>query len=296
MLLASPLFSQVDYDYFEIDSNEVYVIELRDRSEYIGEIIAQDSSSFTLRTAAKIEVKIPMDRIKKMKIASSQERINAGIVGVNGVEKSSKYPFPNPTYQNYYYSKTAIPLERGSIYYRNTYVLINSLEVGITNFLSIDAGFETISTLIIQQPIFYITPRFNFRIANNLYVGASYFIGSFPEVDEDARITIGLASALITYGNTNDNITVNFSIPSLYHELEPIPSIRISGRFALVSDNWIVPGERNSLYDDDEPNLYSYGVRFISSTSTLDIAFARSGFRNSGIGIGFPYVSACVKF
>ena len=303
VFISVPIFGQEEYDYYEIDSNEVYVIELKDRTEFIGQIVTHDSTGFTLLTGSGVEVKIPKDRIRKMKIASSQERINAGLVGKNGVEKSTRYPYPNPVYQNYYYSKSAIPLESGSVYYRNTYVLVNSFEVGITNFLAIDAGFETISTLITHEPIFYFTPRIHFRIIDNLYAGVSHFIGSAPDIDDNnERFTAGMLAGLITYGNINDNITLNISYPTLNHEVEPTPSVRISGmkrisgKFALLSDNWILPGEDNLLYDDESPNILSYGVRFVTSSATMDLAFLRSGFQRDGLGIGIPYFSACVKF
>jgi hypothetical protein len=61
----------------------------------------------------------------------------------------------------------------------------------------------------------------------------------------------------------------------------------VSRRIALVSENYLLPIDNN-------PIIYSFGVRFLGEKLTTDLALVNSSVGGGGIGI--PYVDFVFKF
>jgi hypothetical protein len=262
-----------------IDSTKIYKIELKDGSIFIGNILQQDSVNIVLRTSSIPKIEIPVLKIKS----------------IDKVDKSNfkdgSHWYPNPHATRYFYGPSAIGLKKGEGYYQNTYLVLNSFNVGITDNISIGGGLELISTFAGKDPLFFITPKVSFKVAEKFHAGGGVLYARIP----GDFGPLGTVFATGTYGTTDNNITGSLGWGFVDSEFSERPIITLSGmtriskRAALVTENWLIP-------TDGYYGLFSYGVRFFGEKIAVDLAFINNRDIAEAIMIGIPYVSFTVKF
>ena len=262
-----------------IDSTKIYKIELKDGSIFIGNILQQDSVNIVLRTSSIPKIEIPVSKIKSIDEVDKSNFKDGG------------YWYPNPHATRYFYGPSAIGLKKGEGYYQNTYLVLNSFNVGITDNISIGGGLELISTFAGKDPLFFITPKASFKVAEKFHAGGGVLYARIP----GGLGSLGTVFATGTYGTTDNNITSSLGwgfVDSKFSE-QPIITLsgmtRISKRAALVTENWLIP-------TDGYYGLFSYGVRFFGEKIAVDLAFINNRDIAEVIMIGIPYVSFTVKF
>jgi len=267
-----------------IDSTKIYKIELKDGSIFIGNILQKDSVNIVIRTSS----------IPKLEISISQ------IKSIDEVDKSNfkdgEYWFPNPHATRYLYGPSAIGLKKGEGYYQNTMLILNSFNVGITDYISIGGGLELISTFAERTPIFFITPKVGFKVAEKFHAGGGVLYANFPPgFLPRNRSSFGTVFITGTYGSLEHNITGSLGWGFVDGEFNERPIITLSGmtrvskRAALVTENWLIP-------TSDYYGIFSYGVRFFGEKMAVDLAFINNPDIAEEILIGIPYVSFTVKF
>jgi hypothetical protein len=230
--------------------------------------------------------------------------------------KNGQYWFPNPNATRYFFSPSAINLKKGEGYYQNTYLLLQSFYVGITDYISIGAGFEILSLFTRNSggPIFFLTAKGGHEVTKNLHLGAGIIYANVPDVglldNSRGRQSLGAPFGLVTYGNADANLTAGCGFGFEDSEWCERPMLTINGmvrasrRVAFVSENWIVPvTERIYNYpsfEEIEIKQYdayvSYGIRFFGEKISVDLGFVNSKDISEGIIIGIPYIDFVVKF
>ena len=263
-----------------MDSTKTYQIELMDGSEFIGTILTKDSDVVEISTSSIPRIRLFRNTIKKMKVIENKMVIRG----------ATAMPNPNPT--RYFFAPSAFNLKKGEGYYQNTYLLLNSLNYGITDHFSIGASMEVISTFstigMDWSPIWMVTPKVGFEVMKNVNVGAGLLLAGMG-----FRDGFQLAYGLVTYGNTENNVTLAVSTGWANGEYMQHPPITLNGMFrmgrrnAFITENWIVP---------DLGSLYSYGVRFFGSKISVDLGFLNNKDIMDVLLIGIPYVDFVVKF
>ncbi|MFM8432081.1 MAG: hypothetical protein ACKOA1_04720, partial [Bacteroidota bacterium] len=191
------------------------------------------------------------------------------------------------------------PLKRGEGYYQNTYLLLNSVNVGVTDNISIGGGFELISLFSSGSggPIFFLTPKVGFKVTEKFHAGGGMYVMSIPDVFNDGRENLGILYGVGTVGNANSNSTLGMGWGfSFEGESSDSPIITLSGmhrvsrKTALVTENWFVQSDVGYY------GIYSYGVRFFGEKVSVDLGFLNNADIMEGILIGVPYVDFVVKF
>ena len=268
--------------------SKAYVVTLNDGSTISGKLLSITDNEIVIKSVSMDEVRLQKANIKTMTEVSS---IN---------QKKSGVWFTNPNATKYLIGSSAIPSEKKSGYYQNTWVFINSFSYGITNNISISAGFEIISIFAKDNGpyAFYINPKASFKIANNFYLGANILYANTLKTVEEFG---GLATlnAFATYGNKNNNVTCGVGWGWADGEFSSKPLIVVSGmvrasnRIGFVSENWIIPG-----IDDggDFYGIYSYGIRFLGEKISVDLAFLNNPDIASAIIIGIPWLDFVFNF
>jgi hypothetical protein len=276
---TSNVFGQKTNISEPVDSTKIYKIELKDGSIFIGNILQQDSVNLVLRTSSIPKIEIPVSKIKSI---DEVDKSNF---------KNDIYWYPNPHATRYFYGPSAIGLKKGEGYYQNTYLVLNSFNVGITDNISIGGGLELISTFAGRDPIFFITPKVSFKVAEKFHAGGGVLYARIP----GEFGSLGTVFATGTYGTTDNNITGSLGWGFVDSEFSERPIITLSGmtriskRAALVTENWLIP-------TDGYYGLFSYGVRFFGEKIAVDLAFINNRDIAEAIIIGIPYVSFTVKF
>lgn len=263
----------------KFDETAVYTIKTIDKSEFIGSIehIYHDSIAFKTKYLGKVNIKA--------------EHIKTISGGNYYVSSSGDTWFPNPNATRYYFGPSAYNLEKGEGYYQNVYAIINMANVGITNYFSIGAGFEFISTFS-GSPTFFITPKFGFPIGEKFGVSTGIIAGIIAGGEASAGIMYGVG----TYGTKEHNFTAGLGYGFLDGELSNSPILTFSGmtrvgrKIALVSENWFIPTD-NKYY-----GIISYGIRLFGTKQSFDIALINNGDIAEMIAVGIPYIDYVIKF
>lgn len=279
VFVTSNVFSQKTNISEPVDTNKIYKIELKDGSVFIGNIVKQDSINLVLKNSSILKIEILVSKIKSI---DEVDKSNF---------KNDRYWYPNPHATRYFYGPSAIGLKKGEGYYQNTYLVLNSFNVGISDNISIGGGLELISTFAAKDPIFFITPKVSYKVAEKFHAGCGILYARFTS---DFG-SLGTVFATGTYGTTDNNITGSLGWGFVDSEFSKRPIITISGmkriskRAALVTENWLIPS--GEYY-----GLISYGVRFFGEKIAVDLAFINNRDIAEEIIIGIPYVSFTVKF
>jgi hypothetical protein len=285
MLLSSNAVAQ---QVITGEVSKTYTVTLNDGSAISGTLLSIDDNEIVIKSGTMGEVRLQKVNIKSMTQVSSFNEKKSGIWFTN----------PNPT--KYLLGNSAIPLEKKSGYYQNTWVFVNSFSYGITNNISISAGFEILSIFAGGDGpyAFYINPKASFKIANNFYAGANVLYANTIKTVEEFG---GLATfnGFATYGNKNNNITCGVGFGWADGEFSNKPVIVISGmvrasrRIGFVSENWILPGVNE---DGGYYGIYSYGIRFLGEKISVDLAFLNNPDIASELIIGIPWLDFVFNF
>lgn len=281
LLSTAAASAQTISNEYKFNTTDTYRIFLADGSEFVGKFLGKTDTEVTISTNSIPKIEIPFSNIKKIEVVNSSH-----------LRRDGSYWFPNPNPTRYLFSSSAIPLNRKEGYYQNSYLFLNSVNVGVTNNISMGGGLEIISTFSADvRPIFFLTPKVSGKIGENFYAGGGML---FLNADETS---LGITYGVATYGNTDNNITAGMGWGFYEGEFSGRPILTVSGmkrfkrRASFVSENWFVPFDEGSYY-----GLFSYGIRFFSEKIAVDLAFINNPDIAEGIIIGVPYVDFVIKF
>lgn len=242
--------AQVEYPYrFEKG------ITLTDDRYFQGLILEEDTAQVKLRSIGiRRDVAIPRPLIKEIR----DIRPWAPSTGA---------------YTNMLSPVNGLNLNKGELYYQNVMVGVNTFAYGITDRLSVTAGFELISTLLTvdQGPTFAISPKYTVPlIEDELYLGAGAFLMRLPGYE--GFFTHSFAFASLTHGNRYSNITAGLSYMYKEGEFFPSPIFMLSGhkrtseRFAIHGELWLGPIVEGASF---LPGVQFFGHRLDFAASLL---------------------------
>ncbi len=268
--------------------SKTYRITLNDGSVITGILLSSSEGEVILESPAMGEIRLERSGIKSM----------VQITAID--EKKSGIWFSNPNPSKYFLGPSAIPPKKGTGYYQNSWIFINSASVAITNNISITGGIEIMSLLAKGEGpyVFFINPKVSFKIAENFYAGGNIlYLNSIRTIEEFG----GLATlnGFFTYGNHNNNITAGAGWGFAEGEFTSRPLItasgmvRVSRRIAFVTENWIAPigGEEGHLY-----GVFSYGIRFLGEKNSVDLGFLNNKDLARTLIIGIPILDFVINF
>ena len=278
----------VEATYAQVDSTNQtaprVLVETKDGSQYVGQLIKQDKDQIILRTESVGVLEIPLVNVENIQF------IGDGPIDTSrpGVASTS---FVNPNPHRYLFFPSAFTLERGELMYQNTYLFLNSLSVGITDNFSISGGLEFLSLLNGEgTPLIYIAPKLSAPLSENFRLGVG---GAYATVPGSGGGGFGLLYGVGTLGNRDRNATIGLGYAVSEEILATSPLIafsgmlRVSRRLSLITENWILPGET------DVPGLFSLGFRIMGQDIAGDIAFLI--FPSEFETVVIPYLSLAVK-
>ncbi len=272
-----------------VDSTVVYQFDLLDGGRLMGTVQALEGDAIVVHTRDAGDVRVDKKRIERVTRMSE------------GATATGRFWFENPHGTRYLFSSSAIPLRKGEGYYQNTYLLLNSVAVGVTNNISVGGGIELLSMFVKDSPgpIFFLTAQGGAKVVKDLHVGGGVLYTSVPDEFSDGsseRVGLGILFTQATYGNLDHQVTGSVGWAYGNGDVAQRPVLTLSGltrvgrKIALLSENWFVPDEE-SYYA-----VFSYGVRFMGESIAVDLAFLNNSDIAEGIVIGIPWVDFVVKF
>ncbi len=256
-----------------------YLITLKDGSTVQGTIVSENQQEISLATENIGTITIKKDQFKS-------------IVQLDSTNfKKGKYWFPNPNYSRYFIGP-AIQLKEGDGYYQNVDLFANTVSYGITNFFSIGGGVELYSTLS-GHPIFILMPKLGFEVTKSLWLGGGILYVNLSSLGGLKKGGLGIGYGSVTVGNENSNASLGVGWGFVGSDWSKKPVItlsgmtRVSGRIALITENWIIPGY----------TVFSYGLRFMGEKISIDIGLINSKDIIKIFPIGIPaFLDMVFKF
>lgn len=295
LLFAVVVSGQVKVDTIaSLKDTSIYIkVKFNEGSSYYGKLIDNKNDTLTMTTEDLGVIRIPYRKISKIEKFEYMQM------------KNGKLWFPTPLPGRYLFAPSAFTLKAGEGYYQNTWIFLNSFNVGVTDWFSLGGGIEFLTTIgsITNgefQPTFFITPKVGGKVAKNLRIGGGIL---YAQVLGD-ELKLANFYGVVTYGNEDYNVSAGLGwgyskTPDVEGGFSKKPLIticgtaRVSRKLAFVTENWIIPtGESAPSYYP----LYSYGIRFLGESTSIDLAFINNRDIVHVLFIGIPFVSFTVKF
>jgi len=267
------------------DSTHVQILTTSGGSKNIGRIIEIGKEDIQFKTDMGI-LTVPIKNIRKMDAVSTTEI------------KDGKYWFPNPNTTRLYFAPTAYTLEKGEGYFADYYLFFPMVAYGITERLTIGAGFSLLPTTDIADQIFYVMPKLELVSSKKISAAAGVLMIKLPgfdddDDDDDDSPLVGILYGVGTVGKPDANFTFGAGFGFVGSDLAEKPMItlgaekRLSRRISFVTENWIFPGV-------DQP-LISYGFRLLGEKLSVDLALFNT-IGDDMLVPGFPYVDFVFSF
>lgn len=221
------LYSQDDYAP-SVDKKLV-IIKMKSGNEFVGRIIKKEDGKITLETLDG-EIQLASKNVVSIKPFNGRlsDYSNQGMA--------------------YFISNSAISLKKGTGGYTNLMLTTSLFNYGVTDNFSIGGGFELLST-IAQQPIWFLTPKYSFKLEENKQIGTGVVVIGFGKTSP-----VQLVFANITLGTPESNITGGIAFGYFQGDLLEIPALtaagvkRLSKRFSLMSENYFVLDPNSTAY------------------------------------------------
>jgi hypothetical protein len=213
---------------------------------------------------------------------------------------------PNRHGNHYLFGMSAIPLEKGEGFYKNTLLSVNAVNYGLTRHLSVGGGVELLSVITGREagPVFFLDAKLAADISEVMHVGVNAMNINYPfpaNLDDpqftERRPGFSVITAAATIGDADHQITFSGGISNDLDAGRVRPAASVAGmarffpRAALISENWL-------FFDDpDDYAAWSLGVRFIGQTVAVDVALvSNKQIREELLPIGMPIVNVAVAF
>jgi hypothetical protein len=284
----------------DLETGNSYCFKMSGGQEYCGMVMNQNDSSIQINTASIGKISLVPSTVHEVSTTEDRKVVNGQVW------------FKNPHGTRYLYMPTAIPLKKGEGYYQNSMLLLNTINYGVTDHLSIGGGF-------LVPVAFMGTAKVGYEVAHKVHIGGGGVVaGGFGGLN----FGIGAGYGEITFGDENINCSVaggmGFSKQETYdysnHSYSrdwkfgknPMFSIsgmaRVSNRVALVTENWFIPTQVGHYNGYNSPTTYTteyqalnaFGFRVMWEKNSLDFAMVRMG--GFAEGLMLPYINYVFKF
>lgn len=290
ILIVPDLYGKQSFMHYSFDSTKTYIIKTNNGDIYFGDVVSKDSLSLSIKIKNDTSsvYNIQFESIKAITIADSSNIRNG------------KYWYKNSYYSEYYITSSAYNIKKGDFYYQNTFLLVHSLNYGISDNISVQAGCEPISLfsgLAEGSPLssYFISPKFGFKINDRLQIGGGLFFASIPLIMVSNNSNhLGAVYGVATYGSNDHNITCGLARAYYDEWLNQFTILNISGttrlspHIALVSENWL-------LLDKQYKGIYTFGIRFFGDNVSFQLAAVNFPSIYDTSLSWFPYFDLFVK-
>jgi small nuclear ribonucleoprotein (snRNP)-like protein len=261
----------------EPDSGLV-IIELKNGDTLNGVLKSKTDSTF------KVLLDIGAMDVNRASVKSIRQRSRTG---------NDRFDRPNRYPNRYFLTNSAIPLEPGTHYYQNTYIVFNSVTTSLGPKVSLSAGFEYLSMLNSEEssPFMFSTLKINLLSEGNVHFAVD--ASAFSLAGEGA---LTMAGGKMTLGDNESNGTVSANIVRHTDVAETFVLItagfqkRASKTISVVAEGFI-PTE-----DADEASFVLYGIRYHAQRSVISLGFFNNADIIDDFPIGIPYLDVAIRF
>ncbi len=259
------LFVLISFAYSQ--KTQTVTIITTDGSEIIGKIIEESDTEYKIETPAGLTVSVPKTAVFKMK-------------EFDGLIKEGKLYRADPNKSMYLFAPSAFPIETGNKYCRDFCVFFPSINYGVNDIISVQAGFIWVPGIKLDQiPLIGSIKATVFQKDKIGLAGGAMYV-RMPDLseDNDEFSTSGGGGFLFATGTYGDRFNHGSLLVGWGYghydgdwELMDRPIVVLAGNFrvsntiAIITENWFPP--------DLEFNQFPFMVagRFFGKHIAVDI-------------------------
>ena len=253
------------------------VLSVNSGEEFVGTIISEDAREISIRLQSGKLLIIPTYTVKSIRKLSSSTLIKG------------KPVFANPHPSRYFYTPSAIPMDKGEVYIQTVYAVAYQVQFGVTDNFSLGA-----TTTIVGTPL-ALTGKYSVKIDEKNTIA---FGGMAGIVGWGTQTNLGIGFGAYTHGTKESNITIAGGYAWINEKNNggggsPVMSLsgnqRLSKNLSLMGELWYLP-EVGVFFGGPCFRLYN------NKKSSFDLGIWSVNAPNSG-GIPFiPVVGYTYKF
>lgn len=245
-----------------IYSQEVHTVTIitTDGSEIIGKITEESDTEYKIETPAGLTVTIPKTAIFKMK-------------EFDGLVKDGKLFRTDPNKSMYLFAPSAFPIETGNKYCRDFCVFFPSINYGMNDIISLQAGFIWVPGIGLQDIPLIGSIKATIFQKDKIGLAAGAMYVRVPDFEETGGG--GFLFATGTYGDrfNHGSLLVGWGYGHYDGDWElmdrPIVvlagNFRVSNTIAIVTENWFPPELEFSQFP------FMVAARFFGKRIAVDI-------------------------
>lgn len=170
-----------------VSDSALIILSTNSGEHFAGYIVSEDPREVTIKLQNGKLLSIPAYTIKSIKPATRENIIGGKVV------------YPNPHPSRYFYTPSALPMDKGEVYIQTVYGAVYQVQFGITDRFSLGA-----TTTIVGTPL-ALTTKYSIPVdeKNTFAVG-----GLAGFVGWGSRVSLGIGFGTYTYGTKESNITL----------------------------------------------------------------------------------------
>jgi hypothetical protein len=264
-------------------------IETKDNNRIKGKVIEKTETALTIETASTGNITIERNKIKDI------EEINLADAG--------KFAYENQHASRNFMTPTAFGVRKGEGYYKNTMLLLNSVNYGVTDNFSIGASTDVIGLLTGNHVPFIMSfnTKLSTPLGNNAAIAGGFSVASVGAAGE--RVSAGILYSVVTFGDKNRSLTLGGGYPIAFqntnNQSNPLlftisGQYRLSDNFSLLTENWFANASGAG------GGVGSLGGRYMRKGFAFDFAVMFAGgtaFGQTAVAtIPIPFVSVTIPF
>lgn len=170
-------------------NDSIFIFELNDGTLISGKLQSEDDREVIILSDTRGRLIIPKYTIKSRRLAQQTDFIDSKLIHKN----------PHPS--RYFYSPSALPIEKNSGYFNITYFSLVQVQYGISDKFSVG-----VTSSVLLMPLL-INAKWSEKIADDVHVSFGGQIGRIWWSPSSPVVGIGFGN--ITFGNTEENVTFN---------------------------------------------------------------------------------------
>lgn len=243
-------------------TNELTVFKTTAYSSYIGTIIEEYSDSILIKT-------YPGDNYT---FANSNILITFPFTGRI---KNGRLQKKDPNSSFYLFSPSAFAIENGKLYCRDFCLFYPSLNYGIANIVSVQAGLLWYPGMDYENTPFVGNLKITAFETNIFSLAAGVTYINLPVIQKERILSTGFAFVTGTFGNRYNHASISAGWGYIQKESKweredkPIiiaaGNLRVLDFVSIVTENWFFPDE------EIENSLLSIALRFFGRQIAVDL-------------------------
>jgi hypothetical protein len=250
---------------------ELVRVTLADGQVLRGTLVKQEPERLYLTVAGAGEVVLPHGSVRALERESGAK-----------TQADGELWFQDRSRTRYLYAPSAFMLRRGEGYFSQKELLFSSVAYGLTDHLTVLAG-SAVPALFIPEGEglnFIGGLKVGGALSETLHLAAGAEMLVLPALP-DGGGAIGFLFGAATYGTPDLHATLSVGRPVVMGEgdmndlpfiVVPSGSWRMSRRFALVSENWLLPFQG----EEDFSMINALALRFLGEQWSADVGLIRS--------------------